>query len=169
MLGGRFDDHRPVYPPHFLRSSASSWRARARPFRGIARRCDGALKTGLASCRRHAPCCLFQVRLPSPCGVRPAQWAVGNRPCAASSPAKLLREDLLARPPDEALLLLSFGCTRGRSAWSYRERGPRSCRTGRRWTAGCPLACRPIGARCCTRHSSCSGPPSELGCDRPGG
>ena len=114
MLGGCFDDHRPVYPPHILRSGAWSRRARARPFGGVARLCDGALITGLASGRRHAPCGLLQVRRPSP--IRPALRAVSNRPRAASSPAKLLREDLLARPPDEALLPLSFGCTRGRSA-----------------------------------------------------
>ena len=46
MPGGRFDDHRPVYLPHFLRSSAWSRRARARPFGGVARRCDGALTAG---------------------------------------------------------------------------------------------------------------------------
>ena len=31
------------------------------------------------------------------------------------------------------------------------------------------LAGKPIGARCCTRHSDCSGPPSVLGCDQPSG
>ena len=50
MPGGRFDDHRPVYLPHFLRSSAWSRMARAKPLGGAALRCDGALTAG-------RPCC----------------------------------------------------------------------------------------------------------------
>ena len=95
-------------------------------------------------------------------------------------PRGFVREELLVVPPDTqlppdgvlkswALLLLYFGCTRDRSAWRYHGCGPRSCRTCRHWTAGCPLAGKPIRARCCTRHSDCSGPPSVLGCDQPSG
>ena len=50
MPGGRFDDHRPVYFLRFLRSSAWSRRVRARPFGGVAHRCNGALTAG-------RPCC----------------------------------------------------------------------------------------------------------------
>ena len=95
-------------------------------------------------------------------------------------PRGFVRKELLVLSPDTqlpsdgvlkrwALLLLFFRCTRDRSARSYRGCGPRSCRSGRHWTAGCPLAGKPIGARCCTRHGDCSGPPSVLGCDQPSG
>ena len=50
MPAGRFADHRPVYLPHFLRSSACSQRVRARPFGGAAHRCDGGQSAG-------HPCC----------------------------------------------------------------------------------------------------------------
>ena len=45
-----------------------------------------------------------------------------------------------------------FRCTRDRSAWCYRGCGPRSCLTGQHWTAGCPMAGKPIGAQYCTRQ-----------------
>ena len=50
MPAGRFDDHRPVYLPHFLRSSAWSRRLRARPFGGAAHRCDGGQSAGHPYC-----------------------------------------------------------------------------------------------------------------------
>ena len=66
MPGGRFDDHRLVYLPHFLRSSAWSRMARARPFGGVARRCDGALTAGRPCCGgrfafRRGPLCTAHV------------------------------------------------------------------------------------------------------------